>query len=83
MQVDEMVYLSSKITSNGKSVREIQQCISLAKTAFSEKPKLLTSKRLYLNIKKRLIKTYVWIVETYGCDTWVINVAEKKKTISF
>lgn len=74
-----MVYLSSKITYNGKSVRKIQQCISLAKTAFSEKPKLLTSKRLYLNIKKRLIKAYVWSVETYGCETWVINKCCRKE----
>lgn len=60
-QVDELVYLVSKITSDGKSVQEIKQCISLAKTAFSKKRKLLTSKKLHLNIKKRLVKTYIWI----------------------
>jgi len=32
-QVDEMVYLGRKITSDGKSVHEIKQCIVLAKTA--------------------------------------------------
>ncbi|KAL4097313.1 hypothetical protein QTP88_022107 [Uroleucon formosanum] len=68
-QVEEMVYLGSKITSDGKSVHEIKQRIALAKIAFSKKHKLLTSKKIHLNIKKRLIKTYVWSVATYGCET--------------
>ena len=63
-QIEEMVYLGSKITSDGKSVHEIKQRIALAKIAFSKKQKLLTSKRIHLNIKKRLIKTYVWSVAT-------------------
>ncbi|VVC44876.1 Hypothetical protein CINCED_3A025687 [Cinara cedri] len=64
---------------DSKSVRELKQRIELAITAFSKKQKLLTSKKLHLNIKKRLIKTYVWNVATYRCETWVINDAEKKK----
>jgi hypothetical protein len=82
-QVEEMVYLGSKIISDGKSVHEIKQRIALAKIAFSKKQKLLTSKRIHLNIKKRLIKTYVWSVATYGCETWVINDTEKKKLETF
>jgi len=57
-----MVYLGNKITSDGKSAREIKKRISLAKTAFSKKRKLLTQKNLHLNIKKRLTKTYVYEV---------------------
>lgn len=44
---------------------------------------MLTSKKIHLNIKKRLIKTYVWSVATYGCETWVINDTEKKKLEAF
>jgi len=78
-----MLYLESKITSHGKSIHEIKQHIALAITAFSKKHKLLTSKKIHLNIKKRLIKTYVWSVATYGCETWVINNTEKKKLEAF
>lgn len=39
-----MVYLGSIITSDGKSIQEIKQRIALAKTAFSIKHKLFTSK---------------------------------------
>jgi len=60
-----MLYLGSKITSDDKSVYEIKQRIALAKTAFSKKHKVLTSKEIHLNIKKRLIKTHVWNVATY------------------
>jgi hypothetical protein len=53
-----MVYLGSKITSDGKSFYELKQRIALAKTAFSKKHKLLTSKKIHPDVKKRLIKTY-------------------------
>jgi len=72
----------SEITPDDKSVHEIQ-CIELTKTAFSKKHKLLTSKKIHLKIKKRLIKMYGRSVVTYGCETWVINDTEKKKLEAF
>lgn len=57
-QVNEMVYLGSRIPSNSKSIKEIKQCIGLAKTDLNKK-KLFTSKKINLNIKKKLTKTYV------------------------
>ncbi|VVC42546.1 Reverse transcriptase domain [Cinara cedri] len=77
-QVEEMVYLGSKITYNCKSTRETKQRISLAKIAVSKKHKLFTSTKLLLNIKKGLIKTYVWSVAAYGSETWAINNVKKK-----
>jgi len=50
-QVEEILYLGSKITSDGKSVLVIKQRIVLAKTAFSKKHKLLTSKKIHLNTR--------------------------------
>lgn len=41
---------------DGKSAREINQRIVLSKTTFS------TKKDVWLNMKKKLIKTYVWSV---------------------
>lgn len=74
---------SIKITSDGKSVYERKQRIALAKTAFSKKHKLFISKTLHLNIKKRLIETYVYVNGVLqhmdiGCETWVINDTENK-----
>lgn len=78
-----MVYQGTKITSDGKSVHKLKQRITFAKTVFGKKHKLLTSKKIHLNIKKRLIKTYVWSVATYACETWIINDTEKKKLEAF
>jgi HJR/Mrr/RecB family endonuclease len=44
---------------------------------------LLISKKIHINVKKKLIKKYVWSVATYGCETWVINDTEKKKLEAF
>lgn len=74
-----MLYLKSKITSDNKSAQRNKTMYSIVKnTFFVKKHKLFTSKKIHLNIKKRLIKTYVCNVATYEFETWVINDAYKK-----
>lgn len=53
---------------------------ALANTAFNKKYKLFFSKKLQLNIKKRLIRTYVWNVAAYGSETWGHKQCGKEKT---
>lgn len=53
-----MVPLGSKITYNDKSTRKPKKH-NISITAFCKKHKLSTLKNAHLNIKKKLIKTYV------------------------
>jgi len=41
----------------------------MAKAAFSKKKTLFTSK-LDLNLRKKLIKCYIWSMALYGAETW-------------
>ena len=60
-------YLGSLLTNDGRSTREIKSRIAIAKAAFSKKT-LFTSK-LDLNLRKKLIKCYIWSMTLYGAET--------------
>jgi len=61
-------YLGSLLTNDGRCTREIKFRIAMAKAAFSKKKTLFTSK-LNLNLRKKLIKCYIWSMVLYGAKT--------------
>ena len=48
---------------------EIKSRIVMTKTAFSTKETLFTSKR-DINLRKKLIKCYIWSIKLYGAEAW-------------
>jgi len=51
----------SMLTNDGRSTREIKSRITMAKAEISKKKTLFTSK-LEFNLRKKLIKCYIWSV---------------------
>jgi hypothetical protein len=43
----------------------------MAKAAFNRKNILLTSK-LGFNLRKKLVKCYIWSITLYGAETWTL-----------
>ena len=54
----------------------------MAKAAFSKKKTLFTGK-LDLNLRKKLIKCYIWSMALYGAETWTLRAADQKYLESF
>jgi len=75
-------YLGSLLTNDGRCTREIKSRIAMAKAAFSKKKTLFTSK-LNLNLRKKLIKCYIWSMALYGAETWTLRAADQKYLESF
>ena len=48
----------------------------MAKAAFSKKKTLLTCK-LDLNLRKKLVKCYMWSMALYGAETWMLRAADQ------
>jgi hypothetical protein len=65
-------YLGSMLTNDGRCTREIKSRIAMAK-----KKTLFTSK-LDLNLRKKLIKCYIWSMALYGAETWTFRAAHQK-----
>jgi hypothetical protein len=54
----------------------------MAKAAFNKKRTLFTS-TLDLELKKKLVKCYIWIIVLYGAETWTLRAVEQKHLESF
>ena len=54
----------------------------MAKAAFNKKKNLLTRK-LDLDLRKKLAKCYVWSMALYGAETWTLRATDQKRLESF
>jgi len=48
---------------------EIKSRIAMAKAAFNKKKTLFTS-TMDLNLRKKLVKCYIWSMALYSAETW-------------
>jgi hypothetical protein len=80
--VESFKYLDSILTNDGRCMREIKFKIAMAKAAFNKKKTLFTSK-LDLNLRKKLVKCYIWGMDLYGAETWTHWAADQKHLKSF
>ena len=54
----------------------------MAKAAFKKKKTLFTN-TLDLNLRKKLVKCYIWSMALYGAETWTLRAADQKHLESF
>jgi hypothetical protein len=74
--------LGSTITGAARCTCEIAPRIAVAKAAFNKKKTLFTRK-LYLNLRKKLIKCYFWSIAFYVTKTWTHLKVDEKYLVSF
>jgi hypothetical protein len=72
--VEYFNYLGSMITNDAR--------IAMAKAAFNKKKNLFTSK-LDLNLRKKLVKCYIWSIALYGAETWTLRKMDQTYLESF
>jgi hypothetical protein len=65
------------ITNDARCTSEIKSRIAMAKAAFYKKKTLFTSK-LDLNLRKKLVKCYIWSIALYGAETWTLRKVDQK-----
>jgi hypothetical protein len=56
--------------------------IVMRKAAFNRKKTLCTG-RLDLNLRKKLVKCYIWGIALYGAETWTLREVDQKYVESF
>jgi len=80
--VESFKYLGTISTNDGRYTCEIKCRIAMAKTAFNKKRALFTS-TLDLELRKKLVKCYVWSIALYGAETWTLRAVDQKHLESF
>jgi hypothetical protein len=65
------------ITNDARCTCEIKSRIAIAKAALNKKKTLFTSK-LDLNLRKKLVKCYIWSLALYGAEIWTLRKVDQK-----
>ena len=74
--VTNFIFLGSQITALGDCSHEIKRCLLLGRKAMTNLDSILKSRDITLPTKFRLVKTMVFPVVMYGCESWTIKKAE-------
>jgi hypothetical protein len=75
--VESFKYLGSMLTNYGRCTGEIKSKIAMAKAAFNKKGALFTNK-MDLELRKKLVKCYIWSIAVYRTETWTFRVVDQK-----
>ena len=74
---------SSKITAVGNCSHEIKRCLLLGTEAITNLESIVKSRDVTLPTKIHLVKSMVFQVVMYGCESWTINKAERQRIDAF
>ena len=72
----EIILGGLKITADGDCSHEIKRCLLLGRKAMINLDSILKSRDITLPTKIHLVKTMVFPVVMYGCESWTIKKAE-------
>ena len=81
--VTDFLFLGSKITTNGDCSHEIRRHLLLGRKAMTNLDRMLQSRDITLPTKVPTVKTMVFPVVTYSCESWTVKKAECQKTDAF
>ena len=81
--VADFIFLGSKVTENGDCSRVIKRGLLLERKVMTNLHSILKSRDITLPVKVHLVKTVVFPVVMYGCESWTIKIAEHKRINAF
>ena len=74
--VADFTFGGSKITADGDCSHEIKRYLCLERKVMTNLDSILKSRDITLSTKVRLVKSMVYPVVMYGCESWTIKKAE-------
>ena len=78
-----LYFLGCKITADGDCSHEIKRCLLLGNKAMTNLDSILKSKDITLPIKVHLVKAIVFPIVMYGCESWTVKKAERRRIDAF
>ena len=81
--VRDFIFLGSKITADGDCSRELKRHLLLGRNVMTSLDSILKSRDFTLPTKVQLVKTMVFPVVMYGCESWTIKKAEHRRIDAF
>ena len=81
--VSDFIFLGSKITADGDCSHEIKRRLLLGRKAMTNIDGILKSRDITLPTKVHLVKSMVFPVVMYGCESWTVKKAERQRIDAF
>ena len=81
--VTDFIFLGSKITADGDYSHEIKRHLLLGRKTMTNLDSILKSRDITLPTKAHIVKAMVFPVVMYGCESWTIKKAERRRTDDF
>ena len=81
--VADFIFLGSKIIADGDCSHEIKRRLLLGRKVMTNLDTIFKSRDITLSTKVRLVKAIVFPVVMYGCESWTIKKAERRRIDAF
>ena len=81
--VADFIWGGSKITGYGDCSHEIKRRLLLGRKVMTNLDSILKSRDVTLPTKVRLIKAMVFPLVMYGCESWTVKKAERRRIDAF
>ena len=81
--VSDFIFGGSKITADGDCSHEIKRRLLLGRKVMTNLDSKFKSRDITLSTKVYLVKAMVFPVVMYGCESWTVKKAERRKTDAF
>ena len=75
--VADFIFLGSKITADGDCSHEIKRCLLLGRKVMTNLDGIFKSRDITLPIKVCLVKSIIFPVVMYGCESLTVKKAER------
>ena len=77
--VSDFIFWGSKITADGECSHEIKRHLLLGRKVMTKLDSILKSRDITLPTKVCLVKAMVFPVVMYGCESWTVKKAERRR----
>ena len=81
--VTDFILGGSKITADGDCYHETKRRLLLGRKVMTNLDIILKSRDITLSTKVHLVKAMVFPVVMYGCESWTMKKAERRRTDAF
>ena len=82
-QWETLFWGGSTITADGDCIHEIKRHLLLGRKAMTNLDSILKSRDITLPTKVHLVKAMVFPVVMYGCESWTVKKAERRRIDTF
>ena len=82
-KVTDFIFLGSKIIADGDCSHEIKRCLLRGRQVLTNLDSLLKSRDITLPTKVHLVKAMVFSVGMFGCESWTVKKAERRRIDAF